>query len=426
MASIAIRLFITCWLVYAAHFATNTVREIYPALSLGDHFSFDVSEYLGFTDDVFDLSGRGAFINNNPGASVLGAMPYTLSRPIIDTVVRRVQQTRANAAAPIPAYDTEFPLRAEFFRKAYERGLDVKFALAAGVMQTMLMAPLSALSAVVMFYVLRRLTGSIRAAVLLALLYALATPVFYRTAQLNHNLLLGHFAFFAFVLLWRPWDDQAAPKKPMYLLAGLLAGWTVVLDYSGLVAVVSLSVYALVRWWQNPGGSRSIFDLMKFASGVAVSAIFLAWYQWYSFGHPILPAQHYMPVTDFVNQGYSGFDWPNLDLLWRSGFSIKYGLFAFAPFLVLALYIPGWFSKGIRLVESREVAFILLFTTGFFVFASGDGPPPRFQASSGGISHDSVDVSGLDQAAQRRHFIEFVALCREIRGAGFNYLGYFI
>ena len=70
------RLFLTCWLLYALHFATNTVREIYPALSLGDHLSLDVSEYAGLHPDIFTVPGRGAYINNNPGASLLGAIPY--------------------------------------------------------------------------------------------------------------------------------------------------------------------------------------------------------------------------------------------------------------------------------------------------------------------------------------------------------------
>jgi len=46
-AAAALRLFLTCWLVYALHFATNIVREIYPAVSLGDRLTFDVSEYAG-------------------------------------------------------------------------------------------------------------------------------------------------------------------------------------------------------------------------------------------------------------------------------------------------------------------------------------------------------------------------------------------
>lgn len=357
--------------MFAAHFATNTVREIYPALTLGDDLSFDVSEYVGLHPDIFELPGRGAFINNNPGASILGAIPYTLARPAIDAITAHVQRSRA-ALDQEPEYDTKFPLRAEFYQKAYDRGLDVKFALAAGVMQVFLMAPLSALSAVVMFLVLTRLTGSVRASAALALLYAFATPVFYRTAQLNHNLLLSHFAFFAFVLLWRPWDDRDSGKKPLYLLAGLLVGWTVVLDYSGVVAAVALGVYALWRWWGHPRQDRSAYDLARFGLGIALSGALLVWYQWASFGHPIYPAQHYMPPTEFADQGYSGFDWPNPDLLWRSAFGPKFGLFAFAPILVLALHVPGWLSRRYRIVAGREVAFILLITGGFFAFASAN------------------------------------------------------
>src|SRR5512142_3356421 len=104
--SIAWRLLITCWLVYVLHFATNTVREIYPALSLGDHFSVDVTEYLGLHPDIFAIPGRGAFINNNPGASFMGAVPYALSRPLIDQVVERVRAARQTSQQPPPEYKT--------------------------------------------------------------------------------------------------------------------------------------------------------------------------------------------------------------------------------------------------------------------------------------------------------------------------------
>jgi len=136
---LAVRVFLTCWLVFALHFATNTVREIYPALSLGDRLSFDVSEYLDLHPDIFEIPGRGAFINNNPGASILGAIPYALFRPVVDGIVARVQRARASSAEPPPDYDTIYPMAREFHRKAYQRGLDVKFGLSAGVLQAFLM-----------------------------------------------------------------------------------------------------------------------------------------------------------------------------------------------------------------------------------------------------------------------------------------------
>lgn len=67
----------------------------------------------------------------------------------------------------------------EFYREAWRRGLDVKFGLAAVIMQVFCMAPISGLGVVAMFYLLRRIFGSDRTGLWLALLYAFGTPVFF-------------------------------------------------------------------------------------------------------------------------------------------------------------------------------------------------------------------------------------------------------
>jgi hypothetical protein len=379
---IAVRLFITCWLIYALHFATNTVREIYPALSLGDHLSFDVSEYVGLHPDIFTIPGRGAFINNNPGASILGAIPYTITRPIIDYAVNRVQQQRLAHPGSEPTYNSIYPLAREFYKKAYERGLDVKFGLAAGVMSTLLMAPLSALSVVVMFYILLTLTRKTKVSFFLALLYAFATPVFYRTAQLNQNLLQSHFALFAFVILWRPWGNPTEIRKSHWLLAGFLTGFTLVLDYSGMVIILALSLYAFVRWLSLPKAIRHVSELIIFALGVTACVSILVIYQWLAFGNPIFPAQHYMPPTVYSKLGFNGITLPQPGLFIELMFGMRYGLFTSAPFLLLALYIPAWFRRDLRLLENRETVFVLLFSFAFLVFTSAN-QFARMQFNSG-------------------------------------------
>lgn len=366
---IAFRIFLTCWIVFALHFATNTVREIYPALSLGDHLSFDVSEYNGLHQDIFEMPGRGSFINNNPGASIIGAIPYVLLRPITDRIVERVNAKRAaEPKQETVEYKTIYPLAQEFLRKARERNLDVKFGLAAAVMQGFAMAPISALGAVAMFWIMLSLTGDRKSSAWLSLLYAFATPIFFRTAQLNQNVLAADFALFAFVLLWRPM--RSAESRPFYFLAGLCAGWTVVLDYSGLVVVAAISGYALAKWYA--GDERNLADLGRFAVGVAICAVVLMAYQWASFGNPILPAQSYMPAAHYTELGYRGFSLPQLDLLFETAFGIRYGLFTSAPILLTVFLVPLWLTKSNRLLENRELILVLSLTTLFFLFCAAN------------------------------------------------------
>ncbi len=379
---IAWRLFLTCWLVYCLHFATNTVREIYPALALGDHLSFDVSEYLGLHPDIFELPGRGAFINNNPGASIMGAIPYTLARPAIDWIVERVQAQRLASGAQAPEYESIYPMAHDFYQEAYRRGYDVKFGLAAGVMQALLMAPLSALSVVVMFRILASLLKANWPALWLALLFAFATPMFYRTAQLNHNLLQADFALFAFALLWRPWDATDRPRRPNYLLAGLLTGWTLVLDYSGLVIILAIGAYAFFRRKSLPVEARRTSDLAWFTLGIILCGFALAGYQWSAFGNPFYPAQHYMPATTYSGTGYQGLALPQIDLLWENAFGMRYGLFLSAPILILALVFPLWLPKKRRLVGELETVFVVLFTLAFFLFTAAN-QYSRMQFNSG-------------------------------------------
>ena len=83
----ASRLFLTVFLIYAAHFASNVVRETYLAMSLGERMSVRVDEYLGLHPDLFEIPERGSYINNNPGASILGALPYAAARPAISCLL---------------------------------------------------------------------------------------------------------------------------------------------------------------------------------------------------------------------------------------------------------------------------------------------------------------------------------------------------
>jgi hypothetical protein len=338
---LAWRIFFTCWLVYALHLATNTVREIYLGLAIADHLSFRVDEYGGLHPDLFESPGRGWHIGNNPGASMLAAVPYALCRPLVDPVVAAVNRSRAASGAAPPVYNSPWPMARRFFEESWLRGLDVKFGFAALIMQAFCMAPLSAASAVLVFWILRALLRSDRAALWLALLYAFGTPVFYRTGYINQNLLAGHFALASFAALWFLSGRRAA------VLAGLAAGTCVLLDYSGLVLLGASFAYCL---WVRRG------EWLAFAAGTVPPVLLLWFYQWQSFGNPFLPGQHYMPPVEWIERGYQGVSGPQLDLAWMLLADYRFGLFLTCPLFLLALAAP-WLKDS--WLPRRELAFVL-------------------------------------------------------------------
>lgn len=368
---VAVRLFVTCWLVYGLFFATDVVREHYLAVSIGDHLSFRVDEYHGLHPDLFEKEGYGWHIGNNPGASMIGAIPYAVFRPLIETISARVRLARqARGQIEPPAYETEWPRSRAFYAEAWRRGLDIKLGLAALVTQVLCMAPLSALAVVLMFLVLRRVFGSDRTAFWLALLYAFGTPVFLRTGFLNQNLLLGHAAFLGFVSLWNPlrWSW---PRDRLAALAGFSAGFCVLLDYSGVVALGVLFLYAILGR-RTEGSNRDALRAGSFFVLGTLGPILLLWfYQWKSFGHPFLPGQHWMPPVQWSDSGYQGYGFPQLQLLVALAVDHRFGIFTSCPLFLLALAYPFLRPRFRRDLPATEVAVAYLLFVGFWVFFSG-------------------------------------------------------
>jgi Dolichyl-phosphate-mannose-protein mannosyltransferase len=322
----AARLFWTVVLVYLIHFAPNVVRETYLAVALGESLSVRVDPYLGLHPDLFELEGRGAYINNNPGASMLGAIPYAIASPAIGVLFR----LKPELARPKPptTYDDDRPNRTRFMNEARARGLDVKLALAAATMHAGLMVPLAGLAALVVFWFLRGRLGDERKALWLALLYAFGTPLFFRSGYLSQNAILAHLVLFAYVMLARRPDGQTAR---VLFGAGALLGLGVVCDYSGVPLLVAFGAWVLL--------THGFRQAVTFSAGAVATLLLLLGYQWIAFGNPFLPAQTYMPRTP-LSVGWNGIQWPTADLLVRNLFDPRYGLFVFCPMLVAALAAP--------------------------------------------------------------------------------------
>lgn len=367
----AVRLFLTVWLVYALHATTNVVRETYLAIALGERLSIRVDEFLGLHPDLFEIEGRGAFINNNPGASMLGAVPYALARPAIDLLLRL--KPELESPKPPATYDDPRPNRTRFMNEARARGLDVKLGLAALSTGIGLMAPLGAAAAVLMFLFLRTRLGNARTALWLALLYAFGTPVFFRSAFLNQNAILAHLTLGAYAVLAWPAGDGAAARRAAG--AGFLLGTGLLCDFSAAPLLVAFGGWLLVTSAIRGGAAGALRAAAAFGLGAAGPIAVLLAYQWAAFGNPLLPAQAYMPPTEYSVRGWNGFFWPAPELLWRNLLDPRYGLFAFAPMLAAALAAPflrrrpgGPDAAGLALILTASGALYLFVSSVQFAY----------------------------------------------------------
>lgn len=369
--SYRVRIFLTCWIIFALHFATDFVREHYLVISIGDNFSFQLDGYEDLHPDIFLTENHGAHHGANPGVSMIAVLPYLISRPLIDAFHNRVLESRQASDKEITAiYDDPRPMRVEFYRQVRDRGLDIKFGLTGFVTQVFCMAPLSALSAVVIFSVFVWLGLAFRLSAWLALLYAVGTPVLFRTAFLNQNLMVGIFALFTFVLLWKPYSNSRLDMRSRYMLAGLFGGLCLLCDYSGGILMALLGVYGLVLRVEIEGLSKGFMQSLWYGAGMLIPVFLLGLYQYQSFGNPFYPPQHYMPPVEWIDIGYQGVGLPQWELLKMLWFDHRFGLFVVAPLLLLAVFVPVLQIRGTNIVPWRETLLILVIFLAVSLFFS--------------------------------------------------------
>jgi hypothetical protein len=368
------RLFLTCWIVYGVHFATDFVREHYLVVSMVEQRTFDLTPYVGLHVDIFsnppDAPRGGAHHGANPGISMVAAIPYLVARPLVYRIVARELASRSPGDTLAVYRDETRPRRLAFYEATRRMGLDVRFGLVGMITALFCMAPLAAASAVAVFRLLAGMGLAGGASLALSLAYAFATPTFFRASYLNQNLGIGVFSVFAFLLLWNPSGSVRPRDAWREVLAGALGGLCFLSDYSGAVTLAVLGVYLVWRRWEEGTAAGVVRAATRYAAGALPGILMLAWYQWESFGVAWRPPQHWMPPVDWIEVGYQGVGGPSAELFGLLLFDGRYGLVPSAPLLVLALAAPFAMRRSPVRLPMRELVLCYGMTLAYLLFFS--------------------------------------------------------
>ncbi len=243
---------------------------------------------------------------------------------------------------------------------------------------TFLCVTLPSLFGTALLYRLARdISGRRDGALVVAALYALATPaLLYSTLFFGHQpaavLLLAGFAAL------QP-ERQAPVSAGRAALAGFLLSFAVVTEYQAVLAAAGLALFGLAR----AGTARRRLWLV--GAGL-VPAVGLLAYHWAAFGHPLAFPYAFKAHAAFAavhEQGLFGFDWPSWERSRELLVGPRRGLLYGAPFLILyplglwrLFGVPSW-RLARWAVTWTGLAHVLLIS-GYLYWTGGDSVGPRF------------------------------------------------
>lgn len=369
-------------MVYSLHFATNVVREHYPAFSLVDHFSLFVDEYQGFHADIF-VHRDHSVVGNQVLVSALAAIPLLIFDPALDALEAHSKAQIARRGVTDTEYRTERKNAARFFRLTRERGLDLRFGAATFITTAFFMAPLTALFMVFFYGVLVDRGVARGTATGLTLLLAFGTPIFFRSTGLNHNMFLVYAMFAAFALLWvRPGMHFPVSRKHR-LLAGFWGGVTLATDYVGVLILPLLYAYLVIPRLATASWRTSLRESLDMVVGSLPPIAFLLCTQWMMYGNPFMPGQYWMPDQNiYVQEGARGFTLPDWELFLHNLFHPAYGLYTWGPLMALALVPAWWYPPDTLILPRRERRFVVAAFALFLLFCASN-QYSRLQYNSG-------------------------------------------
>jgi 4-amino-4-deoxy-L-arabinose transferase-like glycosyltransferase len=185
------------------------------------------------------------------------------------------------------------------------------------------------------------------------------------------HVLAGALGFAAFAVLWR--EREGLPQRGLALLAGVLAGLAVTVDYPLSLVALALVGYAAVR------ADRRVARLVSYGAGVAAGVAPALAFNWWAFGDPThFPYEDWRAPGGEPYPGVFGVNTPSLSVALQLLF-VSAGI---APVLAPAIVglVLMW-RRGLRpeavFISALAATYILYNASSVDPFG-GASPGPRY------------------------------------------------
>ncbi len=339
--------------------------------ALVEHRTTVIDDYHFTTGDKSFRDGH-FYCDKAPGASWAAVLPYAAFHGLRRATGGELPRARVrplDPQGPVPEPDERGPGDVLVYNLAHRIAL-----YCCGLFTAVL--PSVAAAAAMFLLALRQAAGQLRPALLVALTFALATPVLpYGTVFYGHPL-CGALLLWAFAIVAL---SPAGPLRPrLALTVGTLLGASVATEYPA--AVPTILIVGLVAWrhgWRDAGWV---------VLGGLPWALALAAYHTAAFGHPLQTGYDFVYREEFA-QGMAvryGIHAPDPLALWSLLWGSYRGLLYLSPVLMLAVWglVVGLRQHG-RLppaaigTAAAIVGFYLLLNAGYYMWDGGASFGPR-------------------------------------------------
>jgi hypothetical protein len=223
-----------------------------------------------------------------------------------------------------------------------------------------------ALAAFARRLLLRRETEPVAAVVTLAV--AFGTPFLYYARSFFGHAWTASLLFLAWNALGNRGNEGGGRWRRGVALAGFLAGWAVISEYTVAPAALALAVRAAIA----SSDRRPIARLLLFGAGAALPVALLLVYQAVCFGSPFLPSyarEAYPAYAALAERRFFGFQLPSAKVAFAYLFHPARGILLFSPFF---LWVGVGFARWCRDRRQRaDGLFVLAASVSTFLLLTG-------------------------------------------------------